>query len=160
MFDTDIHKLILSVSIIISPISIYYLMYNIDVIYKGILKIYNLWFDIFDIWTEGRYNKNKAIYNHVILSIMENLDEWLIKKDYARFPKTGSMSKICIMKDEKGQLVIATENINDGKEEAITGFYKSLLLEEIDYAYRKESLDKILAHIKPNSERLLEDHNA
>lgn len=105
---------------------------------------------LFDIVTEGKHNKNKASLDYVLLSLVNDPDEWLIRKDYARFPKTGNMSKICLEKNTNKQLTIAVQDVNNGKETVIDGFYKHSLLSEIEYNYQRVSRNKVVEYVYPD----------
>lgn len=95
--------------------------------------------NLFDVITKG---KNDPLHDSAIIALshlMQNVDEWSFKKEYARYPKNGNMSKILFNKDN-GNYYLSIDEINNGIPLKLGPYMSGLFLEEI-----KKNLDDVAA---------------
>lgn len=91
----------------------------------------------FDSITQGRFNKKKDSFQLIYTSMLDDLDNWKIDVDFARFPKTGN-SEIYIRKQNHRLIITMTGR---STEEVVTGHYRNKILHLMESQNNKQELN-------------------
>lgn len=109
-----------------------------------------------DVLSGGTFDDLYDTYALIFSHMDKNPDQWKFGKDSARFPKSGGAAIISITKEnDKRNLQIAIDHINDGKFSELRGYFNNVFRRKINDSFSAQSSEKMATVLFPNKDLIM-----